>query len=211
MQIYTASVGSYGTNCYIIRDEESGEAAAVDCSVYDPVYSAFIQRTGVTELKYILLTHGHFDHVCGVKPLKDRFGGSICIHREDADCLTDEKQSLNFYTKYAAQEPAEADILLEEGSELFLGRHRLTVMHTPGHTKGSVCFFTDDGDLFSGDTLFRLSMGRTDMPGGSTRTLFRSLERLGKTEGDYIIYPGHGEKTTLAEEKLYNRYLRAGK
>ena len=208
MTICSAPIGELGTNCYIMTDEESGESAAVDCAVFDADYQALLQKAGVTKLKYILLTHGHFDHVSGVKALKDACGGQIVIHPEDAACLTDPKKSLNSYVKYAVLEPAPADILIEEGSELSLGSHKITVMHTPGHTPGSVCYLTEN-HMFCGDTLFRLSMGRTDLPGGSTLTLFASLERIGRMEGVYEIFPGHGEPTTLSYEKRNNFYLRA--
>ena len=208
MTITQAAIGEYATNCYIITDEESGESAAIDCALFDADYRALLQRAGVTSLKYILLTHGHFDHVSGVKRLKDACGGLIVIHPEDTDCLTDPKKSLNSYVKYAELETVPADLLAEEGSELSLGSHTITVMHTPGHTRGSVCYLIDD-IMFCGDTLFRQSMGRTDLPGGSTRTLFASLERIGRMEGEYDICPGHGEKTTLSYEKRNNRYLRA--
>ncbi len=208
MTIYSAPIGELGTNCYIMTDGDSGESAAVDCAVFDADYRALLQKAGVTKLKYILLTHGHFDHVSGVKALKDACGGQIVIHPEDADCLTDPKKSLNSYIRYAALEPVPADILTEEGSELTLGKQTITVMHTPGHTPGSVCYLTGE-NMFCGDTLFRLSMGRTDLPGGSTMTLFASLERIGRMEGEYQIYPGHGEPTTLSYEKRNNFYLRA--
>lgn len=202
--------GSYATNCYILLDEESGETAAVDCAVFDDAYRDFLDKLGVKELKYILLTHGHFDHVLGVKSLKELYGGEICIHEADGECLTDEKESLNFYSHYGVQEHVSPDILLKDGDKLYLGKTEISVRHTPGHTKGSVCYFFG-GSMLSGDTLFRLSMGRTDMPGGSTFTLFRSLEELGRIPGDLDIYPGHGELTTLQYEKDNNRYLRARK
>ena len=208
MTILSAPIGEYATNCYIITDEATGESAAIDCALFDADYESLLQQAGVTSLKYILLTHGHFDHVSGVKALKDACGGQIVIHPEDADCLTDPNKSLNSYVTYAELETVPADILVEEGSELSLGAHTITVMHTPGHTRGSVCYLIDD-IMFCGDTLFRQSMGRTDLPGGSTRTLFASLERIGRMEGEYDVCPGHGEKTTLSYEKRNNRYLRA--
>ena len=165
--IYCASVGTYSTNCYIFTDDETGEAFAVDCGVFDASYRSFIGSIGIKELKYILLTHGHFDHISGVKALRDAFGGKICIHEEDAPCLLDPDKSLNSYVDYAPLEPCEADVLLKDGLTLQFGKSEIRVMHTPGHTRGSVCFFIGNA-MFSGDTLFRLSMGRTDMPGGST-------------------------------------------
>lgn len=202
------TVGSYATNCYILIDDETKDALAVDCGIFDAAFRRALVSLGVRELKYILLTHGHFDHVCGVKDLKDAFGGQICIHTADAECLFDPEQSLSSQVVYAPQPLCTADLLLEEGSRLPFGAGEISVMHTPGHTKGSVCYLYKDM-MFSGDTLFYLSMGRTDMPGGSTRQLFASLRRIGQMPGEYGIYPGHGEPTLLTFEKHNNRYLRA--
>ena len=207
MTIHHAVIGDIHTNCYILTDEASGESAAVDCAMFDADYEALLKSAGVSSLKYILLTHGHFDHVSGVKRLKDACGGQIVIHQEDAACLTDPKKSLSSYVRYAELEPVTPDLLVDEGSELLLGSTKITVMHTPGHTPGSVCYLTE-GKMFCGDTLFRQSMGRTDLPGGSTLTLLMSLSRIGRMEGEYDIYPGHGETTTLAYEKRNNRYLK---
>ena len=201
-------LGSYATNCYILIDDGTKEALAVDCAVFTEAYRQAVAGLGVTELKYILLTHGHFDHVCGVKALKEAFGGKICIHAEDAACLYDEDQSLNSQVEYAPQGHCTADLLVEEGTRLPFGGGEITVMHTPGHTRGSVCYLYKNM-MFSGDTLFRLSMGRTDMPGGSTRQLFASLRRIGQMQGEYDIYPGHEAQTNLSFEKRFNRYLRA--
>lgn len=206
--LHYISVGSLSTNCYILIDEETGQALAVDCAVFDGEYQSFIKELGIKELKYILLTHGHFDHISGVKELKESYGGRVCIHKEDAPCLFDERESLHAYVDYAPLYPSEADIILTDGLSLPFGKREIKVMHTPGHTRGSVCFFIGD-IMFSGDTLFRLSMGRTDMPGGSTRQIFASLRAIGQLESEYEIYTGHGEKTSLAFEKTNNRYLRA--
>lgn len=210
IKIRMITCGSYATNCYMLLDEESGECAAVDCAVFDGAYRDFLEKLGVKSLKYILLTHGHFDHILGVKQLKDFCGGDICIHEADAACLTDEKESLNYYSHYGVQENVPPDIILHDGDTLFLGKNEISVRHTPGHTGGGVCY-TVNGAMFCGDTLFHLSMGRTDMPGGSTFTLFKTLEEIGKLPGDLDLYPGHGELTTLQFEKMNNRYLRAKK
>ena len=106
------TAGSYGTNCYLLTDEDTGETLAVDCPVFDGAYRAFLERSGVKELRYILLTHGHFDHVCGVKELKDACGGKICIHTLDAACLWDPDESLSSKFGSFTQTPTRADILL---------------------------------------------------------------------------------------------------
>ena len=202
------TLGTYGTNCYLLADEATGDALAVDCPVFSAEYRAMLQKAGVTRLKYILLTHGHFDHVCGVKELKDAFGGEICIHSADAECLFDPEQSIASEFPEITQIPCRADILLEDGDTLPFGGDAIRVMHVPGHTRGSVCYFYKDL-MFSGDTLFYLSMGRTDLPGGSTKQLFAGLRAIGQIPGQYRILPGHGDLTDLAFEKAYNRYLRA--
>ena len=158
--------------------------------------------------KFILLTHGHFDHICGVYHLKEKTGAKVLIHEEDAMCLENIDYSLTSAVKGYSQIPMSADRILSDGDEISLGETVFKVMHTPGHTKGSVIYITD-GHIFSGDTLFRCSMGRTDLPGGSTKTLFKSLRAIGQIQGEYNIYPGHGEFSTLSYEKRNNRYLRA--
>lgn len=206
--LYTQTLGSYQTDCYLYVDDDTGLAFAVDCPACGAEYRRFLEKAGVKSLCYILLTHGHFDHVCGVKELRDLTGGRVCIHKADADCLRDPDESLSSRFPDYAQTPCRADILLEDGDVLPFAGGFIRVMHTPGHTKGSVCFFYND-IMFSGDTLFYLSMGRTDLPGGSTKELFRSLRAIGQVQGEFDIYPGHGEPTRLGFEKQYNRYLRA--
>lgn len=208
LEIFSTDIGAYRTNTYIVRDTDSGQTALIDPGVYDCRYEEFLSANNVTSVKYILLTHGHFDHITGVYPLKERYASLVLIHEEDAICLENKDMSLTSAVTGYFQTELKADILLKDKDEITLGSSKITVMHTPGHTKGSVLYIAD-GHIFSGDTLFRCSMGRTDLPGGSTRTLFKSLRAIGQIEGEYMIYPGHGEFTTLSYEKRNNRYLRA--
>lgn len=196
------------TNCYIVTDTASGEAAVLDPGEYTSALEGLLRKEGITELKYILLTHGHFDHICGAYQLKKSFGGEVLIHSEDANCLEDSEWSLADSVEEYSQIPMTADKTLEEGSVFYLGETLFSVMHTPGHTKGSVCYFAD-GNIFSGDTLFKVGVGRTDLPGGHLRTLSNSLKRIGALEENYRIFPGHGDSTTLDDEKTANILLRS--
>ncbi len=208
LKIDMMQTGDLAVNTYLIEDTATGEAAVIDIGEYDAAFGAFLRENNVSQLKYILLTHGHFDHICGAVPLKKKYGGEILIHSEDAVCLENPDYSLTNAVEGYTQIPASADRVLSDGDSFMLGETKITVKHTPGHTRGSIMFMTDN-EIFSGDTLFRVSMGRTDLPGGSTKTIFKSLREIGQMEGEYDIYPGHGEYTTLSYEKRNNRYLRA--
>lgn len=205
LDIFSSPIGLYATNCYIVTDTVTGLSAAVDCAVFDGDFERLLRRAGVERLEYILLTHGHFDHICGVKALKEICGGKICISAEDALCLESEKASLNAKMGYTAQGLTKADVLLHDGDTLKLGETEIKVLSTPGHTAGSVCFVTESV-IFSGDTLFRLSVGRTDL-GGDTFALMRSLRRLAEIKGDRRVYPGHGDGTFLSFEKENNKFM----
>lgn len=208
LKVDVIQTGSYAVNTYLLTDTATGESAVIDIGEYDPAFGAFLCENNVTQLKYILLTHGHFDHICGVYSLKKKYGGRVLIHEEDAVCLKNADHSLTNSVDGYTQTEMEPDGTFTDGDSIMLGETEIKIKHTPGHTKGSVIFITD-GYIFSGDTLFKCSMGRTDLPGGSTRTLFKSLREIGQLEGEYDIFPGHGEFTTLSYEKRNNRYLRA--
>lgn len=189
------------TNTYIVTDEETGETAVVDPSLPEEI---LIEKLNAENVKYVLLTHGHFDHIGGVNFVKEKTGAKVVIHKEDEEMLCDKNK--NYGTDST---PIYADILVEDGTELMLGKSKITVMHTPGHTKGGVCYiFPDDRIIFSGDTLFRLTAGRTDLYGGDARTELMSLAKIAKLEGDYKVFPGHDDATTLNFEREYNRYMR---
>ena len=201
---------TYGllANCYLIADEESGESAVIDPGWFFDGLREKIDVGEVQKPKYILLTHGHFDHILGVAALSEYTGAKVASHEADAQCLSDPEKSLACETE-CVQTPTKADILLHDGDEIALGRHKLKVMHTPGHTQGSVCYI--DGQervIFSGDTLFCRTVGRTDFAGGSAEQMTQSIIRLRALEGDYTVYPGHNRETTLDDERERNIFMR---
>ncbi|MBR5247070.1 MAG: MBL fold metallo-hydrolase [Clostridia bacterium] len=197
----------FTTNTYIVTDEETGATAVVDPSLPE---DTLIQKLAGKDVQYILLTHGHFDHICGVKLVKENTGAKVVIHKDEEEMLHDVTKN-EFQINCGEYEfpEVDADVLTEDGTEIMLGNTKITVMHTPGHSMGGVCYlFTDDLVMFSGDTLFRLCAGRTDLYGGNGRQELRSLRKISELEGDYKVYPGHEEDTTLDFERENNRYMK---
>ena len=198
--------GGYASNCYMIFDRLSGEGAVIDpSSDYDAVMSA-AGRVDVAVTK-ILLTHGHFDHILNLRPLRETTGAPVYVHADDAACLTDARRSefLSFLGKNITFSPAE--MLLHDGDEIPIGSETVTVLHTPGHTPGSVVYAFGT-TLLTGDTLFAGCIGRTDLLGGDSNAMNCSIRRLLKLPDDTVIYPGHGGKSTIEHEKSSNPFLR---
>ncbi len=206
IKVETLALGDLATNSYIVTDTASGEVAIVDPALESPLLFGKLEGKNV---KYILLTHGHFDHIMGVKALKERTGAQVVVHSLDAPMLLDDDISLFKYQfPYTQMPTVTADITVEDGSVLTLGETSIRVMHTPGHTLGGACYVIDsDCIIFTGDTLFRLSAGRTDFYGGNPREELRSLSYIASLDGDYIVYPGHNEATTLQFERENNHYI----
>lgn len=200
-------LGDLATNTYIITDAESGECAVVDPAVESDVLLSKLENKNV---KYILLTHGHFDHISGAKKIKEITGAKLVIHGEDEPMLSDRDLSLYEFQYPGKEMPGvKADIITEDGADIDFGDTKIKVMHTPGHTRGGVCYvFENDRIIFSGDTLFNLSAGRTDLPTGNPREELMSLAKIGNLEGDYTVYPGHEATTTLQFERENNRYMK---
>ncbi|MCI9626968.1 MAG: MBL fold metallo-hydrolase [Clostridia bacterium] len=208
MQVHRMAVGPMETNCYIIADEKTNEGAVIDPGADGSLILDKIETLGI-KLQYILLTHTHYDHIGAVAQLKRATGAKLAVSEEDAAGLTDGRWNLSAYGG-SPVEAAEADILLKDGDELLWGRdgkQSIQVLSTPGHTKGGVCFLCG-GELFSGDTLFAGSVGRSDFPGGSMDTLVQSIKtKLMPLDDGVRVYPGHGPTTTIGRERAGNPYI----
>lgn len=204
MEVIKKSVGLLGANTYIIYDGK--EAGIIDPGGDGQMLLDEIKSRGLN-LRHIILTHGHFDHIDAVGILKDGTGASISIHREDAPCLGDIVKNLSFSLGIESIQPP-GDLLLEDGDIIQIGSKNLEVIHTPGHSLGSICLL-GDGFVFTGDTLFKGSIGRTDFFGGNSATLLESINtKLMALDDGIRVYPGHGPITTIGTERLANPFLR---
>ena len=189
------------TNCYIILDEESKETMLIDpAGDVDKIEELIHILEG--KLKYIYLTHCHGDHILGVADLKNRCGGKILIHREDAEGLNDKNINLSGVIDIPEIE-LEADSRVDDNDLIHLGNLQFKVIHTPGHTKGGTSLYCQkEKCLFSGDTLFRGTWGRTDLPTSSREDIMDSIvNKLMILPDETIVYPGHGMMTKIGEEK----------
>ena len=195
VNIKALPLGAYQTNCYIVWGDDSDDCVVIDPG-YNPETVLFTAGQLGKRIAAILLTHGHFDHVGGVRGIVEKAGCPVYLHEKELSQPEEMTAGPLFYT-----------CTYGEGDVINLAGLCLRVLHTPGHTPGSVCLLTEN-TLFSGDTLFQDSIGRTDFPGGSMAQMRASLARLAAIEGDLRVLPGHGPATTLQEEKKYNPYLR---
>ena len=201
MKVKMMQVGPIGTNCYILEDEGEKRAAVIDPGdEAERILS--VLREMDSQVDYILLTHGHYDHTTAVPQLHKALPqAGIYIHRADADGAGN--------TLFPLAGQVEGLLFYGEGDTLPLGSLTIEVMHTPGHSPGSVTLKAGDV-LFTGDTLFAGDCGRTDLPGGSYEEILASLGRLGRLEGNFHVCPGHEQTSTMDREREINRYLREG-
>ena len=192
-------------NSYIIFDDETRDAVVVDPGDEGEKIIEDIKEADFA-LKYIINTHGHFDHVGANKLVKEATGALLAIHKEDA-CLLKDAQSNALLFGLTVNPSPEPDLLLEDGSNIPLAGESLKVIHTPGHTRGGICI-NFNNILIVGDTLFAGSVGRTDLPGGSYEVLLSSIHnQLLTFDDDVKVYPGHGPATTIGEERKNNPFL----
>ena len=206
----------YLANCYILTDEKTGESALVDPGLYTDELKNYIKNEK-PNLKYILLTHGHFDHIFGAYPIREETGAKIVISKYDESCLSNENDNLLEDSDFSSFKdklepyftPCNADITVDDGDEIVIGESKLRVMATPGHSAGGVCYIDKESRfIISGDTLFYKYVGRADKGSRNPEELRISCLKLVSLEGDYDVYPGHGPSTNLATERTHNFFIR---
>jgi len=206
MKMNTYISGPIDANNYLIWDETSKEAALIDCSEFKDVIVEDIKEHNLN-LKYILLTHGHFDHVMGINEMAEVTGAKVALNKSDTVLL----DNINEYCKLLGLPDVEIprhDMLLDDGTVLKLGNMEIKSIYTSGHTEGGLCYLVEN-NLFSGDTLFRDCYGRTDLFGGDFSKIKVSLKDiLFKLDNSITVYPGHGDSTTIGYEKLHNEINR---
>ena len=198
MLIKDFQLGQLETNCYIVTDEDTLECAVIDPGDESNTVLDYLEEHKL-RCRFIFLTHGHYDHTMAVAALAEETGAAVCINERDTKATEGDAPF--------AHRPPDGAMLYSEGDGGRGGSLEFRVMETPGHSPGSVTLICGDA-LFTGDTLFRDSCGRTDPPGGDMNTLLRSLRRLAELPGDYEVYPGHMDSTTLERERRFNYYMR---
>ena len=207
MKIQNFVLGMVGTNCYLVVNEEEKQCILIDPAVYSGEIAEQIRREGL-DLRAILLTHGHFDHIMGIDGFRKEFPEiPVYAHREEEALLKD--ASMNASLEFGRQYTFSGAAYTEDGDVLDLAGMQFRVIHTPGHTIGGCCYYLQEEKvLFSGDTLFQESIGRTDFPTGNGGQLMRSIrEKLFTLPEETAVYPGHMERTTIGDEKKYNPYF----
>lgn len=209
MKILQLCVGMVGTNCYIVYDEDSMAGAVIDPGDNAQAILRQAEQAGV-RIEWVLLTHGHFDHILAVGAVQKATGARLAIHRDDLWMLAPDaldRSLRSFGLPRTGYEELLPDLLAEEGTAVQIGSLTAVYLHTPGHTPGSCCIRIGS-TLFTGDTLFRHECGRCDLKGGNFDQMLASLARLHDLPGDYQVLPGHNAVSTLEEERRMNPYMR---
>lgn len=200
-------LGPLKTNCYLIKDLDKNKMAIIDPGGISKALDEEILRDKEKNFSYILLTHGHFDHIRKAQRYRELTGAKIVILKDEKEFTKDSGLNLSKDFGKNAVEPFEADIFVEDGDVINLGNTKIKVLKTPGHTKGSVCYVLEDC-IFSGDTLMKGSIGRTDLVTGCEKDMLDSIKKIDSLKGNFVIYPGHGDFTDLDYERKNNFYFR---
>jgi Zn-dependent hydrolases, including glyoxylases len=206
MKIESFALGALWTNCYVAWSETK-DAVVVDPGGPTDEVRDLLEREGL-RLCWVLLTHGHGDHIFGLGEIRGLAANGVAIHADDADCITNAGENLSVHMGQIAVFDA-PERILRDGDVLEAGSMRIRVLHTPGHTRGGCCYYAMEGDeaaLFSGDTLFARSVGRSDLPGGNEGVLLESLKKISPLPDSLKVYPGHGPATTIGEERALNPF-----
>ena len=208
MIIKTLVVTDFATNCYVLGCARTHEGAIIDPGGNAPAILAVVEELGLA-IKYVINTHGHMDHTSANQAVLEGTGALLVAHKLEAPLLTDPVRNLSFLMGHSVSAPA-PNLLVEDGHALDMGAMRWQVLHTPGHTPGGLSLYSvEQGIVFSGDTLFRAGVGRTDLPGGDYDILLRSIaDKLFTLPDETVVYPGHGPTTTIGHEKVHNPWLR---
>lgn len=209
MKIQKIVGGPLPTNCYLLTDETTGQTAVIDPGFESAELTDAVRTAGPDHIPLILLTHGHFDHITGVAEIRELTGAKVALPLDERMVVSDRSLNLSGMMSNGEIRPFPIDLPLNDGDILELGKLKIRMIQTPGHTVGGCCYLVGNA-LFSGDTLMKLSCGRTDFPTGNSQQMRDSLRRLRDLDGDFQVYPGHGSKTTLNFEREYNSFLGSG-
>lgn len=203
MRVETFVVGMLQVNCYILIDEDTKESIIIDPGDEPDRLIDFIVENKLT-VDYIVCTHGHFDHIGAVSDIKLHLSPQILIHKDEV-LVYKKSHEIGRLWGFDVDEPPDADLLVDEGDTIDFGNHRLTILHTPGHSPGGICILGKDF-VITGDTLFAGSIGRTDLPGGDYNLIGRSYKRLMMLDEGIKILPGHGQTSYIGAEKRSNPF-----
>ncbi len=206
IEIQTIPLGAFQVNCFILKNTGTMEFTVIDAPAISPVFDELLGNG--FRANGILLTHGHIDHIAALAPLKEKLNCPVSMHKNDRSLLNRVDKN-PFQEILQAHIPPEPDKWVTDGGTIKLGKTRIHILHTPGHTPGSVSFYIPGIGVFTGDALFRESIGRTDLPGGDTDLLLASIrEKLFSLPDDTRVFPGHGPETIIGHEKKFNPFIR---
>lgn len=198
--------GPLDVNCYVLKDEDTSKGVIIDPGGDGNKILSYIKEKNI-DVQLIVNTHGHWDHIGAVDELRNALNVPVAIHKLDANMLTNPRSNLSSFLGPDGSTRS-AERILADGDKISFGNSTLKVIHTPGHTPGGICLYDGADVLFSGDTLFYFSVGRTDFPGGSSQELIKSItERLAEVSDTAKVYPGHGPATVMGNERRGNPFL----